>query len=168
MNRKGFTLIELIAVIVILGIILVVTVPNLLSVYDDSKLKTEELFLNNLSKSIDSYVSLNPDKLDFNFTSFHAIKEEQEEQEEQEETVEVYKATITVQDIINDGLIKEEDYRNAGNKDQTCRSSGEIEVYRDSDYVYCHKVVKEALGCLTDKYENGDYVIDTCIWKVES
>lgn len=162
MNRKGFTLIELIAVIVILGIILVVAVPNLLSVYDDSKLKTEELFLNNLSKGIDSYVSLNTDKLNFNFTSFHAIKEEQKE------TVEVYKATITVQDIINDGLIKEEDYRNAGNKDQTCRSSGEIEVYRDSDYVYCHKVVKEALGCLTDKYENGDYVIDTCIWKVES
>lgn len=161
MNRKGFTLIELIAVIVILGIILVVAVPNLLSVYDDSKLKTEEIFLNNLSKSIDSYVSLNSDTLKFAFYLDDAKKEEQEGD------VTVYKATITVHDIIEDGLIKEEDYRNAGNKDQACNLNGEIEVYRDSDYVYCHKIGKDALGCLTDKYKNGvkdDYVIDTCSW----
>ena len=54
MNRKGFTLIELLAVIVILGIILTFAVPSITNIYKESKLKTEEMFLNELSKSIDS------------------------------------------------------------------------------------------------------------------
>ena len=61
MNRKGFTLIELLAVIVILGIILTFTVPSITNIYKESKLKTEGMFLNELSKSIDSYVTLNSD-----------------------------------------------------------------------------------------------------------
>ena len=66
MNRKGFTLIELLAVIVILGIILTFAVPSITNIYKESKLKTEEMFLNELSKSIDSYVTLNSDKIAFN------------------------------------------------------------------------------------------------------
>ena len=49
MNRKGFTLIELLAVIVILGIILTFAVPSITNIYKESKLKTEEMFLNELS-----------------------------------------------------------------------------------------------------------------------
>ena len=66
MNRKGFTLIELLAVIVILGIILTFAVPSITNIYKESKLKTEGMFLNELSKSIDSYVTLNSDKIAFN------------------------------------------------------------------------------------------------------
>ena len=66
MNRKGFTLIELLAVIVILGIILTFAVPSITNIYKESKLKTEWMFLNELSKSIDSYVTLNSDKIAFN------------------------------------------------------------------------------------------------------
>ena len=58
MNKKGFTLIELIAVIILLSLILVIAVPNLIDTYRQSKLKSEEMFLKQLTKSIESYVSL--------------------------------------------------------------------------------------------------------------
>lgn len=166
MNRKGFTLIELLAVIVILGIILTFTIPNITNVYKDSKLKAEEMFLNELSKSIDSYVTLNSDKISFTKMSDTVVKEEKG----QNLSVTVYEGKISIKDLIDDQIIEEKDYINSGNKDVICdKDSKIVEVYRDSDYVYCHKVKKEALNCLTDEYKNSldsDYAIDTCIWKI--
>ena len=61
------------------------------------------------------------------------------------------------------------EFINPGNKNATCDNDNKIvEVYRDSDYVYCYKVNKNKLNCLTDEYKNSldsDYAIDTCIWK---
>ena len=37
MNKKGFTLIELIAVIVMIGLIMVIVVPNILDIVSESK-----------------------------------------------------------------------------------------------------------------------------------
>lgn len=162
MNRKGFTLIELIAVIVILGIILVVSAPSISNVYKESKLKSEEIFVERLSQSIDSYIKLNSDEIAF--TSDGAANKEEERSTYQ---VNIWKAAITVQNVIDDKLISEEDYVNPGNKETKCTVNAEIEVYKDSDYVYCHKIKKESLGCLTDEYKNsitGEYVIDTCVW----
>ena len=154
MNRKGFTLIELLAVIVILGIILTFAVPSITNIYKESKLKTEGMFLNELSKSIDSYVTLNSDTKTENNQSL---------------SVTVYEGKISIKDLIDDQIIEEKDYINPGNKDATCDKDNKIvEVYRDSDYVYCYKVNKNKLNCLTDEYKNSldsDYAIDTCIWK---
>ena len=111
MNRKGFTLIELIAVIVILGIILVVSAPSISNVYKESKLKSEEIFVERLSQSIDSYIKLNSDEIAF--TSDGAANKEEEGSTYQ---VNIWKAAITVQNVIDDKLISEEDYVNPGNK----------------------------------------------------
>lgn len=170
MNRKGFTLIEVLAVIVILGIILVIAGPSILEAYDDSKLKSEEIFTERLSQSIDGYIKLNSS--DIGFTSDGIANKTDNGSTYQ---VDIYKGTITVQNIINDNLLSKEDYLNPGNKDyinpetneKSCKTSAEIEVYRDSNYVYCYKVKKDSLGCLTDRYKDsitGEYVIDTCVW----
>ena len=167
MNRKGFTLIEVLAVIIILSIILVVAAPSLINVYEDSKLKSEEIFINRLSKNIDSYIKLNSNNIVFN-SDGTASKEE----EGTIYTVNISRGSIKLQDIIDEEIISEDKYINAGNKGIPCSTSAEIEVYRDSDYVYCHKVKKDSLGCLTEDYiksicpeENETcYVIDTCIW----
>lgn len=164
MNRKGFTLIELLAVIVILGIILTFAVPSITNIYKESKLKTEGMFLNELSKSIDSYVTLNSDKIAFN-----EKKTATKTENNQSLSVTVYEGKISIKDLIDDKIIEEKDYINPGNKNATCEKTTKIvKVYRDSDYVYCYKVNKNALNCLTAEYKNSldsDYAIDTCIWK---
>lgn len=164
MNRKGFTLIEVLVVIVILGIILVIAVPSLLYVYNDSKLKSEEIFVDRLSDVIDSYIKLNSSGIVFIKENYSANKKNGDETTY---SVDIYRGPIKVNNIITDNLLSENDYVNAGNKDVSCNKEAEIEVYRDSDYVYCYKVNKSSLGCLTDEYKGtiiGDYVIDTCVW----
>ena len=159
MNRKGFTLIELLGVIIVLAIVLLLAVPSISNAYKNSKLKSEEIFVERLSDVIDSYVKLNSSSI--SFTSDGEATKEGETG-----TVNIYKETIKVQNIIDDNLLRESDYVNAGNKDKKCEPNAQIEVYRDSDYVYCYKVDKDSLGCLTDEYRNtiDDYAIDTCVW----
>lgn len=171
MNRRGFTLIELLAVIVVLALILVISFPNFLDVLKNSKLKNEQIFVDRLSQTIDSYVSLNSDEI--SFSSYRTGTKTGSNG-----TVSIYKGTITVQNIIADKIISEEDYINPGNKDyinldtnrKGCNPDAIIEVYRDSDYVYCHKVKKDDLGCLSKEFKdsiNGDYVVDTCVWTLD-
>ncbi|MDD6092975.1 MAG: hypothetical protein PUB90_00025, partial [bacterium] len=151
----------LLAVIVVLALILVITFPNLTNVFKNSKLKNEQIFVDRLSQTIDSYVSLNSDQITFEDYGTGT-------KTGSNGTVSIYKGTITVQNIINDKIITAEDYINPGNKEVQCNKNAEIEVYRDSDYVYCHKVKKDALDCLSKEFKDsitGDYVIDTCVWE---
>lgn len=163
MNRKGFTMIELLAVIVVLGIVLVITFPNMTDVFKSSKLKSEEAFVERISQSIDSYVTLNSSSIVF-FEDGPAIKN----YGGSDHSVNVYKKTITMNTIIGSNIITGKDYKNPGNENVECNVNAEIEVYRDSDYVYCHKIKKDSLGCLTDEYKNtidSDYIVDTCTWE---
>ena len=175
MNRKGFTLIELLAVLVVLGIVLVISIPSITDAYKNSKIKSEEAFTQRLSQIIDSYVKLNSDE--FIFESAGTANKEEDDSIYQVNIwkasiiVENIKSEITVQNVIDDKLILEKDYVNPGNKDVKCNSNAEIEVYKDSDFVYCYKVERNKLGCLINKYnEDNDlpekkYVINTCVWE---
>lgn len=163
MNRKGFTMIELLAVIVVLGIVLVITFPNMTDVFKSSKLKSEEAFVERISQSIDSYVTLNSSSI-----GFSPDGTAQKNYGGTKHNVNIYKGTITMNTIISGNIITGKDYKNPGNENVACNVNAEIEVYRDSDYVYCHKIKKDSLGCLTDEYKNtinSDYIVDTCTWE---
>lgn len=56
MNRKGFTLVELLAVIVVLAILAVVATPNIINLLNHSKKNTTEIVLNNLRDAATGYV----------------------------------------------------------------------------------------------------------------
>ena len=166
MNRKGFTLIELLAVIVVLGLVLLISVPIISDAYTKSKIKSEEVFVDRLTQAIDSYVKLNSDTMSFSCESDRCEGRKTENGKEYDITYQ--KGVITINDIINDGILTQKDFVNAGNKDATCNTTAEVEVYKDSDFVYCYKVHKDSLGCLTKEYKStikGDYAIDTCEWK---
>ena len=180
MNRKGFTLIELLAVIILLGIVLVFTVPNILDTYKNSKLKTEKVFVDKLSDVIDGHIKLNSYEIEFNeeVDGKKCLEHTYEDDKEicttdKTYTVKINKGEILVSKIIEGKLISESDYINAGNKDVKCNINAKIEVYKDSDYVYCHKVQASELACLTEEYiksicpdENQTcYAIDTCVWE---
>ena len=163
LNRKGFTLIELLAVVIILGLVLIIVFPNSIDVFQNAKLKSEKAFLDRLSQSIDSYTSLNTGNVNFE------LYREDAKKSGYTSDIIVYKGTIKIEDIINDNIITESDYINPSNKNK-CEKTADIEIYKDSDSVYCHKVKKESLGCLTENYKNSiedEYAIDTCIWTEE-
>ena len=158
MGKKGFTLIELLAVIVILGIISLIVVPVLTNSYNDSKKKSEDIFLERLSSVIGSYISLNSDTINFDST-FTARKKNSDT------GVDVYQGKITINDLIDSKLLSLEDFVNPGNKESNCNVNTEIEVFRDSDFVYCHKMKR--MDCLSAAYDANTYVINTCEWESE-
>lgn len=55
MNKKGFTLIELIAVIVIIGVLGILIVPNLLTAVDNSKEASYNSLIKNIVTSSQTY-----------------------------------------------------------------------------------------------------------------
>lgn len=167
MNRKGFTLIELLAVIVVLGLVTLISVPIISDAYTKSKIKSEEVFVDRLTQAIDSYVKLNSDTMSFSCNS-DRCEGTKTVNEKDTYNITYQMGTITINDIINDGILTQKDFVNAGNKDATCNTTAKIEVYKDSDFVYCYKAHKDRLGCLTKEYKStikGDYAIDTCEWK---
>lgn len=169
MNRKGFTLIELLAVIVVLGLVLLISVPIISDAYTKSKIKSEEVFVDRLTQAIDSYVKLNSDTMSFSCNS-DRCEGTKTVNEKDTYNITYQMGTITINDIINDGILTQKDFVNAGNnnKNVSCEPNAEVEVYKDSDFVYCYKVHKDSLGCLTKEYKStikGDYAIDTCEWK---
>ena len=179
MNRKGFTLIELLAVLVVLGIVLVISIPSITDAYKNSKIKSEEAFVQRLTQTIDSYVKLNSDEITFNRTVKEGVKKQTEKkynkETEQYENIEVYydityqKGTIKVSNIIDSGILTQKDFINPGNKEETCKEEeAQIEVYKDSDFVYCYKMPITNLTCLSDnykeKYKDETYAINTCTW----
>lgn len=160
MNRKGFTLIELLAVIVVLGLVLLISVPIISDAYTKSKIKSEEVFVDRLTQAIDSYVKLNG-------IEYQSTGNGRKTENGKEYDITYQKGVITINDIIKDGILTQKDFVNAGNKEISCNTAAEVEVYKDSDFVYCYKMKKNSLNCLTDAYKDkiGDYAIDTCEWK---
>lgn len=165
MNRKGFTLIELLAVLVVLGIVLVISIPSITDAYKNSKIKSEEAFVQRLTQTIDSYVKLNSDEITFDITGTGTKIENGSKY-----TITYQKGIVEVNKIIKSKILTEKDFINAGNKDVPCNTNTEIEVYKDSDFVYCYKVERNELNCLIDKYDEDEdpiekkHVINTCAW----
>ena len=166
MNRKGFTLIELLAVIVVLGLVVLISVPIISDASTKSKIKSEEVFVDRLTQAIDSYVKLNSDTISFS-CKIDKCEGTKTVNEKDTYNITYQMGIITINDIINDGILTQKDFVNAGNnnKNVSCDPNAEVEVYKDSDFVYCYKVEINSLNCLTDAYKkNKKYAIDTCEW----
>ena len=54
MNKKGFTLVELLAVIVLLGVVALIATPIITGVIEDSRISSFKSSLNGLKKSIET------------------------------------------------------------------------------------------------------------------
>lgn len=55
MNKKGFTLVELLAVIVVIAIIAVIIAPNVIKLFNKSKDKSYDILINNIRTAGENY-----------------------------------------------------------------------------------------------------------------
>ena len=94
MNNKGFTLVELLATIIILGLITGISVMSYTSYLNNAKSKTEEVFKNNVSDYIDAFISANTSKLTDDTLAGNNVY-----------TQKYNNHSITFQDIIDDNII---------------------------------------------------------------
>lgn len=147
MNNKGFTLIELLATIVILSLVMGISAYGVTGAINNSKARGEKLFVENLGKSISSYIELHGSDLKqvggevATFFKKNNIGNSTYE-------VSLYQLKnkngngIFVMDLVNDGIVDEAKLVNPKNKKRCFNSSHNpvVEVYRDSDYVYYYYV----------------------------
>lgn len=63
-KKKGFTLIELIGIVIILGVIVIIGVPSIMKVLENNKNKEYEVFEKNLFLAAETYVSDHIEEID--------------------------------------------------------------------------------------------------------
>ncbi len=164
MNRKGFTLIEVLATIVIISILGVVAHAGVTNYIKTSKEKAEDKFLDEIKSEIDSYISLN--SAEFKKVgepiSFNKIIVKKGGTSETNQAKVTKSATawqvkkdgndyLTFGDLITN--LKMTDKFQNPNTGEICSKDIKIEIYKvDIDYVYYYCVnMKKAEGCPSSK-----------------
>jgi len=155
MNKKGFTLIELLVTIIVLGVVLVVAYTTGINIYDNAKVKNEDIFVSRLSDRINEYISLNNSDIIFDSNVYTTVNKETSEN-----GVNVYRSSnrISLNELINNNLTDK--IVNPRNKKSDCTNSS-FYVYKDTDYVYCFSMNLECL-------ERDNKLVTNCSFEVES
>lgn len=145
MNRKGFTLVELIATLVILGIVIGITLVSVSGIFSNAKNKTEDVFVETIKDAMEIYLSSDARSLDFSQSCTNFLKKSNGNKK-------VDKVNISFRDVINSKFkpLTYADLVNPANEDVNCAgaSSIPITIYKDSDYVYYYSIEKDNFGCL--------------------
>lgn len=181
MNNKGFTLVELLATIVILGLVTSFVFVTVTDYYSASKDKSEEVFYKQIESYMEDYIALDGSK-EKKYENYGTVRKHYCEVFEgdtckkevyEEVTLEVCKKGIdnpekyfkiekVAEEIVDGKLI------NPKTGEQCTDTNTNITVYRDSDFVYCYiiKPVVDGEPCLSEYIdENGETkqkVINTC------
>lgn len=143
LNNKGFTLIELLAVVVIISLISGISIYGISSTVNNSKLRSEKIFVEKLSTLIDDYLALYPPTKkvgeEITFTKCKDASCTEKYEVTATKMQETDGTQINLNDLIDAGIVSQKDLVNPKNK-QNCyieeNTNPEIIVYKDSDYVY--------------------------------
>lgn len=145
MNKKGFTLVELLATLVVLGIVMSVVFVSVNGGFGNAKEKTEDVFVDTIKDAMEVYLNSDAKNLNFSAKCTNYMDKTYGD-------VEVKVATTTFKSVIDSEYkpIMQEDLVNPANKDVNCNNANDIEIniYKDEDYVYYYSIDKEEFGCL--------------------
>lgn len=158
MNNKGFTLIEMLAVIVILGIVSGIAVNGVISYIDTSKEKSEKIFIENLEKYIDNYIDVEKNTLTpsnptntYTFTKCRLTNEDGDciSVNPSDPNVEIESYNVDAVEFNGFNLlnitappsgikiIDKKELINPANKKECFQTKNPtVKIYRDDDYVY--------------------------------
>ncbi len=155
MNRKGFTLVELLATLVVLGIIVGITIVSVNGIFGSAKNKTQSVFEENIKDVLGAYINMNLRDFEFNNVEECTVNKTHG-------VVNIYKAkeVISFNDIISDDskLITAEDMVNPANEDMPCNLDAKvISIYKDEDYIYYYSINKGDMECFVDDEKTEDF-----------
>lgn len=158
LDKKGFTLVELLAVVSIIGVLLAIIIPVSINAYESSKTKTEAIFIERINKLIDDYIALSASDFNLNKSTYNIVRKCNLSTDTECEEVKAYRVSdnITFNNIVETGLIDENDFINPKNG-QKCNLNSAIEIFQDEDKV---NYFRYDLACISDANRNGDYVYD--------
>ena len=148
MNNKGFTLVELLAVIVILSLVMGIASYGVLSAIESSKNSSEKIFVEKIGGLIDEYLALKGSRLGLKNSDNPILWCKKgscsSDNSDLDSTYELN--SFSFNDIIDEDLIDEDQIVNSRNK-KNCFGNGSnnsknpiVRVFRDSDYVYYYYV----------------------------
>ena len=143
MNKKGFTLVELLATFAVLGIVITITIVSMGDIFKNTKAKTEDAFVDTIEDAIEMYLSSDAKNLNFSNVCTKKLNKSFGDRN-------VYSKTITFNNIINSSYkpIKEDEFINPADENAICNKNAVITIYRDEDYVYYYSVNKSSFTCL--------------------
>ena len=154
MNNRGFTLVELLATLVVLSIVVGITVSVMNGNFGSTKEKTEEVFVETIRDALDVYLSSDAKGLVF---SNDVVDGHDCKIIKKHGIINVERTAISFNNVINSKFkpLDESDLVNPANEDVSCNVNAVINVYRDEDYVYYYSFKKSDLGCLLNNSSNG-------------
>ena len=144
MNNKGFTLVELLATVVLLAIIVGIVLVSTTGGLKKTKEDTEKVFIDTIKDAMDMYLDSDAKNLSYEYEGCTIDKTHKI-------GVKLYKVNdITFNDVINSTYhpLTESDLVNPAN-DKKCKATATISIYRDEDFVYYYKIDKDGFECLT-------------------
>ena len=161
MDNKGFTLVELLATVVVLGLVMGITAHSVLGIIEKSKDKSEKIFVDKLENSIDAYISDARTKNQLQIaTDSRNIKYQKCKLYEvngtcinggsYESTAYTMKS-FPLSKISDSNLIQNKDIINPKNKKECDLNNVNVDLYRDSDMVYYYYADLSKLNCDVNK-----------------
>ena len=161
MNNKGFTLVELLATIAILGILSTITIVTVNSYYEKSRENAVSAFEKNITDYVESYISMYGSKLTYNnydtVNKCYILTDT-----EKCDVVSLKKSIIEFKELERKDIVS----GNLVNPSTNVKcEDGNITIYRDSDYVYCFVMEENScsnkINTCKNKYKkNGAYIFN--------
>lgn len=165
MNNKGFTLVEMLAVVVILAIVSGIAINGVISYIDTSKKQSEQIFVENLSDYIDNYLDIEGSSLNILSESANYTFEKCRRTDDDGNCISntpggtIEKSTATASELTSFNLldittstiklVDKKDLINPKNKKECFDNSNNpiVRVFKDTDYVYYYYVELNSNKC---------------------
>lgn len=138
MNEKGFTLVEMLATIVLLALVMGIASYGVIGSINKSKNKSEQIFVEKLSPLIEEYIALYNSKLQENNPEY-CIRNCGGAEEEKVMIKKI--GSFNIKELVNNNFVDKSKLVNPANKKECFSNKNpEVIVYKDTEYVYYYYV----------------------------